>query len=119
MGVCGARVCQVWCLLRIVGEWREDGSRSRANAHLSEDETVAKMGHPILLWVRPGHPPCEPNIYGRTPQWQYEQFTSHPSQKDAKDGAPKLLWWIEVVRWGTRQEEFGVWGVWRRVGDSL
>jgi hypothetical protein len=27
-----------------------------ANAHLSDDETVAKMGHPNVLWVRPGPP---------------------------------------------------------------
>jgi hypothetical protein len=26
-------------------------------AHLSDDETVAKMGHPDLLWVDLGHPP--------------------------------------------------------------
>jgi hypothetical protein len=32
------------------------GSRIRANAHLIDDETVAKMGHPNLLWVRPGPP---------------------------------------------------------------
>jgi hypothetical protein len=32
----------------------ESSSRFRAKAHLSDDETVAKMGHPDLLWVRPG-----------------------------------------------------------------
>jgi hypothetical protein len=29
----------------------EDGSRFRANAHLSDDETVAKMGHPSFVVV--------------------------------------------------------------------
>jgi hypothetical protein len=30
-----------------------------ANAHLSDDEAVAKMGHPKLLWVGPGPPVLE------------------------------------------------------------
>ena len=30
--------------------WRvEGGSRLRTNAHLSDDKTVAKMGHPALV----------------------------------------------------------------------
>src|SRR6266851_143349 len=36
-----------------------NGSRFCANAHLNDDETVAKMGHPNLLWARPG-PPAQP-----------------------------------------------------------
>jgi hypothetical protein len=36
--------------MAFLGEWEESGSRFRANAHLSDDETVAKMGHP-LWWL--------------------------------------------------------------------
>ena len=35
----------------IAGWLKECGSRERANAHLSDDETVAKMGHPIHLLI--------------------------------------------------------------------
>src|SRR5437762_12131919 len=36
---------------------RKAGSRS-ANAHLSDDETVAKMGHPVVaVRIDVGHPP--------------------------------------------------------------
>ena len=53
------------------GRWESAGRGERfarsANTHLSDDETVAKMGHPnpdvghppphqFLLWVRPGSP---------------------------------------------------------------
>jgi hypothetical protein len=34
----------------------EEGSCFYVNDHLSDDETVAKMGHPNLLWVRPARP---------------------------------------------------------------
>ena len=35
--------------IEILGWVRESGSRLRAIAHLSDDETVAKMGHPSAL----------------------------------------------------------------------
>jgi hypothetical protein len=35
--------------IEICGVGEESGSRSRAIAHLSDDKTVAKMGHPILF----------------------------------------------------------------------
>ena len=37
-------------LLAVVG-LEKRGSCSRTNAHLSDDETVAKMGHPVL-WLK-------------------------------------------------------------------
>jgi hypothetical protein len=42
-----------WSVVRLLEEER---FARGANAHLIDDETVAKMGHPILLWVRPGPP---------------------------------------------------------------
>jgi hypothetical protein len=41
----------------IVGEWREDGSRFCANAHLSDDKTVAKMGGTRRWWCGQIGPP--------------------------------------------------------------
>ena len=38
--------------IEICGWERESGSRCRAIAHLSDDKTVAKMGHPILFSAR-------------------------------------------------------------------
>jgi len=45
-----------WSVVRLLEE--ERFARS-ANAHLIDDETVAKMGRPDLLWVRPGPPAHE------------------------------------------------------------
>ena len=39
-----------------MSEFRVSGFSPRKMAHLSDDKTVAKMGHPDLLWVRPGPP---------------------------------------------------------------
>ena len=33
------------------GGLKEGGSRLRTNAHLSDDKTVAKMGHPALVEI--------------------------------------------------------------------
>jgi hypothetical protein len=61
---------------------REDGSRFRANAHLSDDETVAKMGHPNLFWVRPEPPAeCPPSLphqqTGGGPEFCYDADLGH------------------------------------------
>jgi hypothetical protein len=31
--------------------WVEEGGRAPHDAHLSDDEAVAKMGHPVLWWA--------------------------------------------------------------------
>jgi hypothetical protein len=44
----------------------ESGSCFRTKAHLSDDETVAKMGHPDLWWVISGPPANLPYVMALT-----------------------------------------------------
>jgi hypothetical protein len=57
-----APTCYVRCRMLLeggsVGRLLEERRFARsANAHLSDDETVAKMGHPICCGLDLGHPP--------------------------------------------------------------
>ena len=40
-----------WKFYALLAAGEESGSRFRANAHLIDDETVAKMGHPSFVVV--------------------------------------------------------------------